>query len=127
MPANEAIALSVLVIEDEVLISMLLEDMLDEAGCTIVGPCPSVDEAMSVLDGQAFDVALVDLGLADGTSEPVIRELAARSIPFAIMSGQTPPDDAGDAQTYLTKPFTFTDLKRTLGTLAAMRAGAADR
>ena len=53
-------ALSVLVIEDEVLISMLLEDMLDEAGCTIVGPCPSVDEAMSVLDGQAFDVALVD-------------------------------------------------------------------
>jgi DNA-binding NtrC family response regulator len=119
-------ALSVLVIEDEVLISMLLEDMLDEAGCTIVGPCPSVDEAMSVLDGQAFDVALVDLGLADGTSEPVIRELAARSIPFAIMSGQTPPDDAGDTQTYLTKPFTFTDVKRTLGTLAAMRAGAAD-
>lgn len=122
MPGAQA--LSVLVIEDEVLISMLLEDMLDEAGCTIVGPCPSVDEAMSALDGQAFDV--VDLGLADGTSEPVIRELAARSIPFAIMSGQTPPDDAGDAQTYLTKPFTFTDVMRTLGTLAAMRAGAAD-
>ena len=123
---NEAgrgrLSLSVLVIEDEPLISMLIEDMLEQSGCSIVGPCASVAEAMNEIAGCKFDVALVDLGLSDGTSEPVMRELDARSIPFAIMSGQARPGTDDLAAAHLPKPFTYADVTRTLETLANSRA-----
>ena len=34
-------SLKVLVVEDEALVSMLVEDMLTDLGCTIVGPGPA--------------------------------------------------------------------------------------
>ncbi|GGD74590.1 response regulator [Croceicoccus mobilis] len=109
--------LSVLVCEDEGLICILLEDMLEDAGCSIVGPYSSTSETMEAIETVEFDVALVDLGLADGPSDPVLEELAARSKFFAIMSGNSAIGDF-DAAARLPKPFTFDDVVDTLRLLA---------
>jgi CheY-like chemotaxis protein len=36
----------VLIVEDESLVAMLIEDVLEECGCSILGPCGTVDAAM---------------------------------------------------------------------------------
>ena len=109
--------LSVLVVEDEFLITMLLEDLLEEAGCRMVGPCSTVVEALAACENEVFDAALVDLSLADGRSDPVVEHLASRSIPFAIMSGQAGTQDVRGAAAVMAKPFTFDALVRTLALL----------
>ena len=38
-------ALKVLVVEDEALVSMLVEDMLSDLGCVVVGPAAELEEA----------------------------------------------------------------------------------
>lgn len=121
--AGRTAGLSVLVIEDEVLIAMLLEDMLEEAGCTLVGPFASVSQAMAALPDTAFDVALVDMTLSDGTSAPVIDYLSARAVPFAVMSGHAPGATDTRASGSLPKPFTFDQVVRVLCDLDPRAAG----
>ena len=114
---------SVLVVEDEMLITMLLEDMLEEAGCTMIGPCATMVEALAACDTERFDAALVDVSLADGRSDRVLEQLAARAIPFAIMSGQSDGLASEDAAASLAKPFTYEALVRALAQLRATRDG----
>ena len=46
MTAPQSLAgLRVLVVEDEMMVSMLIEDMLSDLGCTVVGPASRLDEA----------------------------------------------------------------------------------
>ncbi|NCP24506.1 MAG: response regulator [Erythrobacter sp.] len=104
--------------EDEPLIQMLLEEMLGDAACALSAVCSSVEEALKQARSGTFEVALVDLGLSDGSSEPVVRELVAKAIPFAIMSGQARPAfDIGPAP-LLPKPFTFAEVQSILEQLA---------
>lgn len=124
MPAADSQP-AILVIEDEILISFMLEDFLADAGHTLVGPCGTVSEASVAVAAGGFDAALVDLSLPDGSTEPVIEELAARGIPFAIMSGRSDDHLARNAAAVLTKPFTYNDLVKALTSLAQARQTAA--
>ena len=45
--------LRVLVVEDEMMVSMLLEDMLADLGCLVVGPAARLDEAMMLADSHS--------------------------------------------------------------------------
>ena len=40
--------LKVLVVEDEMMVSMLIEDMLADLGCTVVGPASRIEEAFDL-------------------------------------------------------------------------------
>jgi CheY-like chemotaxis protein len=44
---NNFNGLRVLIIEDESMVTMLINDMLAELGCTVVGVASQLDEAMS--------------------------------------------------------------------------------
>lgn len=50
----------VLVVEDEAAISMLLEDMLLDFGCTVVGPAARLSTALEMAARETFDVAILD-------------------------------------------------------------------
>ena len=102
--------LTVLVIEDEPLIAMMLEDMIQDAGHLMAGPCTTTKAADEALAQESFDVALVDLTLSDGSTASVIKALAERGIPFAIMSGQSGGELEGHANAILSKPFNFEEL-----------------
>ena len=72
--------LKVLVVEDEALVSMLLEDMLSDLGCEIVGPIMRLAEALAAAEdpGQAMDIAILDVNLAGERSFPVAEALERR-------------------------------------------------
>lgn len=80
--------LRVLVVEDEALIAMHIEDILRRLGCQVVGPATSVEDAHRLIgDGEAFDVAILDVNLAGQPVYPVAQQLVARGCPFLFTTG----------------------------------------
>jgi CheY-like chemotaxis protein len=76
------------VVEDEMLVAWLLEAILCDLGCSVVGPTSSVDQApLAVLDAQPIDAALLDVNLNGQKSFPVADVLAVRAVPFSFSTG----------------------------------------
>jgi CheY-like chemotaxis protein len=103
---------SVLIVEDEPLIAMMLEDFLVSLGHEVAGICESVEEALERVEQGGFDVAIVDVHLKDAHVWPVADRLAAKGIPFALSTGghiEPPPPEHADAP-ILSKPFTLDSL-----------------
>lgn len=78
---------SVLVVEDDLLILMELESVLSDAGAQIVG-CRSVEAAHAHTDAEGLSVALLDLQLGRQSILPVARDLTERGIPLVFYTGQ---------------------------------------
>ena len=107
--------LRVLVVEDEAAISMLLEDMLMDFGCAIVGPAARLNVALDMAQGD-FDIAILDVNLAGESIYPVADALAERNRPFVFSTGY---GGAGIKDPYrdrpvVQKPFSQQDLRRTI-------------
>jgi DNA-binding response OmpR family regulator len=77
----------VLVVEDEALESLMIEDLLTQAGCTVIGPAASTDSALALIEQEAIDCAVLDVKLLDGPVFPVADTLAARGVPFVFATG----------------------------------------
>ncbi|GFE77004.1 MULTISPECIES: response regulator [Novosphingobium] len=114
--------LRVLVAEDEVLVAMLLEEMLGDLGCLVVGPHATLADALEAARTDEFDVALIDMNLAGERADPVVAEVAARSVPFAIASGGGNWDLPHQPAVMLNKPYTFAQLEEAMTLLAQSRA-----
>ena len=54
---------SILIVEDEPLIAMMLEDFLESLGHSVTGSCDSVKEALAAVERGGFDVAILDVNL----------------------------------------------------------------
>lgn len=111
--------LRILVVEDEVIILMMIEGMLSDLGCSDVVSAPSVDRALALLDGQPFDIALLDVNLGGRDSRPVAEALERRGVPFAYCTGNRADNSAkGDlARPVLRKPFSAEELAAALSRL----------
>jgi len=114
-------SLKVLVVEDEALVSMLVEDMLTDLGCSIVGPAAEIEEALRLAGSADIDAALLDVNLGGRPIFPVADALKARGVPFAFASGygEAGLTDDHRGATVLQKPFREADLRRVLETLVA--------
>ena len=77
----------VLLVEDEVMVAWVLEDMLAELGCTVVGPAARVDQALAMIEAEAVDAVVLDVNLNGERSYPVADALAARGVPFVFSTG----------------------------------------
>ena len=77
----------VLVAEDEAVESLMIHDLLTESGFVVVGPAVSTKEALSLIEQEAVDCAVLDIKLVDGPSPAVAEALAARGIPFVVTTG----------------------------------------
>ncbi|MDO9382087.1 MAG: response regulator [Hyphomicrobiaceae bacterium] len=113
--------LRVFIAEDDELILMVLEDILDELGCKVVGTAASVKGALSLIDSEPFDVAIVDVKLNDGSVEPFADELAKRRIPFALATGFASQDLIARYRgcPVLHKPYMMDDVRKALAKLPA--------
>ena len=76
----------VLLAEDEGLISLALEDALDEAGFRIAGPFAHCAHALEWLQHNTPDAALLDIELADGPCTEVARILHRRGVLIVFFS-----------------------------------------
>lgn len=121
-PATDSLSgLSVLVAEDNVILSMHLCMVLEDAGARVVGPFPFVQEALDAIEEEAPDLALLDHALSEGDCGPVASRLHALGVPFAFFTGH-PPDELApisrDAPV-MRKPSTNGAIVDTLGGLIA--------
>lgn len=77
----------VLVVEDESLVAMLLETMLEDMGCTPVGPASTVDEGLKLASEERLDAALLDVNVAGTPVFAVAEALESRGIPLVFSTG----------------------------------------
>jgi CheY-like chemotaxis protein len=106
----------VLVVEDEMMIAMLIEDMLDEFGCKLVGPATNVPRALELIGSEPIEVALLDLNLDGKDTYAIADALQRKNVPFIFATGY---GTTGLRQEYgnrlvLQKPFQARDLETAL-------------
>jgi CheY-like chemotaxis protein len=93
-PIQESVALAgrrVLVVEDETIVSFLLEDMLEELGCGEVWHAGRIVDALDLLNRQRPDAAVLDVNLAGELSYPVASRLDTLAVPFVFATGYGAP------------------------------------
>ena len=118
--------LRVLVVEDESIVRMLIEDMLGDMGCDVVGVAWTLNDAMEKAKSLEFDVAILDVNLNNSDTGPVAQIVRARGIPFVFATGYGPagiPKPFHDDVPILGKPFQQSDLESILFTTLVGQAG----
>jgi DNA-binding response OmpR family regulator len=115
----------VLVLEDEPLISDLLQDWLTELRCRTVGPAQSVKGALGLIEAGPLDGAILDVSLRGEDSYSVAQALAERGVPFAFATGFAAPEVGGRFPNVLIlrKPFKFDEVRAAIGAFADARVG----
>lgn len=109
--------LRILVVEDEYLVAEDIASMLEDLGCEVVGPVPTIEAAIALIRGEALDCVLLDANLDGKSSAPIAAELAARSMPFVVVTGYGDlklASTALDTAPRVTKPFSADDLAAKL-------------
>lgn len=111
----------ILVVDDEPLISMLVEDWLTDLGCEVVGPARTVRDALALVGNDVLDGAILDIRLGDEESYPIAEALQSRGIPFAFATGQGEfdPNSGFPDPLVLMKPFDFESVQDVLAKLLA--------
>ena len=107
---------SVLVVEDDQALAGMLASVLRESGHDAV-PCHTMRDAQQQLEARSFDLALLDIGLPDGSGLDLLKSArsARPETRFVIMTGDESPVNVlqairGEAFDYLRKPFTARDV-----------------
>lgn len=119
--AQEFQGLRVFIAEDESLILMLLEDILVELGCEVVGSALTLRDALQTVATVDAQAAILDINLGGDPIFPAAERLRERGIPLVFASGYgattLPPAWLG--QPTLPKPFSSDQvaaiLRTTLG------------
>jgi PAS domain S-box-containing protein len=76
-----------LIVEDELLVSMLIEEILGELGATVAGPYGRLADGLAAAKAERFDGAILDLNLAGESADPLADLLLARGVPFVFITG----------------------------------------
>jgi len=117
-------AISVLLVEDEALISMLVSDWLSELGCT-VHEARTATEALDYLGGGgAVDVLFTDINLPGGMTGAELAQKARAlrpELPVVYASGRYCGDDLDGLvphSAFVPKPFDQRKLRHVLEQIA---------
>jgi DNA-binding response OmpR family regulator len=111
----------ILIVEDEPLISLMLEDWLTEMGHQPVGPADSIEKALKFVESTPFDAAILDVNIRAGRSDPVADVLQGRGIPFAFATGGTAEavDERFAEAPRVSKPYDFDAIRRVTDLLTS--------
>jgi CheY-like chemotaxis protein len=111
----------ILVVEDEMLIGMLLEDMLTDMGHEVAAVVPRLKDALTAVERESFDLAVLDVHLHGESAFPVADALIAKGVPFIFATGygERGLPDSYRGRPVLQKPFARDDLDRLLKTIGS--------
>ncbi len=112
---------TVLVVEDEMMLLWNMEAALAELGCTSIVTAASVDQALSIIQTQAFDIAILDVNLDGKPSYAIADALAVLGAPFIFATGYSTPALGGSYgnRPVLRKPYRDQELEEILTSLIA--------
>src|ERR1700754_1091166 len=107
---------SILLVEDEVMIRMMVADMLEELGYAVAGEAGDIDEAIRLVQATDFDLAILDVNVNGKVISPVAEAVQMRNRPFVFATGygaQGLPEKFRDRPA-LEKPFQMETLARAI-------------
>jgi DNA-binding response OmpR family regulator len=113
----------ILLVEDEALVAMLLETVLEDENCIMVGPYSDLVSAQEAARREVVDAAVLDVNLAGQMVFPVAEVLAERGVPFVLLSGygtRALPENRPDWPV-CNKPFKTEELVSMLRRMVAAR------
>lgn len=76
----------VMIVEDEALQALDLVSTVEKAGFETLGPFADADTALDTLEDFVPDVALLDIRLAEDTSQKIADTLSDLNVPFAFIT-----------------------------------------
>ncbi|HTJ55969.1 MAG TPA: hypothetical protein VL418_00195 [Devosiaceae bacterium] len=105
-----------MILEDDGLLSLMLEDLAREQGATTIHACRDPEEALRLASAGSIDYAVLDVWLHGRVTYDVADALAARDIPFLFCTGLTSADIAARHRhrPLLQKPYGDADFKAVL-------------
>jgi CheY-like chemotaxis protein len=117
----------ILLVEDEYLIAETMEEWLSQAGAVVVGPVPSVKQALVLIEGEAGALggAVLDVNLGRGeTAYPIADRLNELGVPYVFATGDVRIIDRPPHQgrPRLNKPVSRGALLRAVEKLLAARS-----
>ena len=125
MAEGASAAKHILVVEDSMIIALDTEECLLSLGAGQVSVQGTVAGALTALQKEEFDFALLDFNLGTESSEKVANELRARGIPFWLATGYGEMADKVEdigARGLLVKPYGREELVRIMSEYAALKA-----
>jgi CheY-like chemotaxis protein len=115
--------LKVLLVEDEAMIAMMVEDLLGELGCHVIGTAGGLAQAFALAESETFDCAILDVNLGGQRVDPFVDLLKARGAPFIFATGYGVAGvrDEDRAWPVLLKPINGRRLGEALGRVVPTR------
>jgi DNA-binding response OmpR family regulator len=105
----------ILIVEDEPLTAFDNENMLGDAGYTIVATVDDFEEALRILDGEEVDLVLSDVRLrSEQTGVDLAHHARARGVPTLFATGHEYPKAGQLAVGCLLKPYTERQLLKAI-------------
>lgn len=106
----------ILCVEDEAIVAMLVEDILLDNGCEVVGPFARIAPALAAVAAGGIDGAVLDVNLRGERSYSIAAMLVEKGIPyvFATGYGEAGLDAAYRSVPIVQKPFQASELIRAL-------------
>ena len=115
---------NILLVEDELELSLLMQEILSEAGYSVERAF-SLSDAMASLAEEDFDGAVLDVELRDGVVFPAADILKRRGVPYvfvsAVFSAVVPA--AHRAAPFVSKPYQPGELVSQLDAVVCRPAG----
>jgi CheY-like chemotaxis protein len=86
-PTDRLCGQHVLIVEDEYFLAQDLADYFQDLGVEVLGPAPSVAEALRLLESAEVQGAILDVNLRGERVYPVADVLRKKHVPFVFASG----------------------------------------
>ncbi len=99
---------TILIVEDEVMIRMLMADVLRDEGYFVIEAANGDEGKDLLLSGQTVDLIVTDVrmpGQIDGVALTQLAKRMAPARPVVVVSGHLPPAAANSADEFLAKPY----------------------
>lgn len=116
--------LTVLIIEDEAMIALMLEDSMSVLGHRVCAVAGTLEEARRQVANGGFDLAIVDCHLKGEDAWPAVDMLVRANIPFILSSGGSLGDmpSAHAHRPLLSKPYSMAAISDALAACEPARS-----
>jgi CheY-like chemotaxis protein len=107
---------SVLLVEDEVLIRIMIAAMVEELGHVVAAEAGNIEAGCDLAENADFDLALLDVNVGGAMITPVAEVIERRGLPFLFATGYatTGLPKAFQGKPVLRKPFPIEQLRDAL-------------
>jgi DNA-binding response OmpR family regulator len=77
----------VLLIEDETMVSFLIEEMLEKLGAAAIRHAARLDAGLALVAAKLPGLAILDVNISGETVFPIAERLEAAAVPFVFITG----------------------------------------